>query len=132
MLVVPSMRKPTKTQFRYASNASAFIELDYSMTRECFVAQLRGVSDVELVGDCNRKFDPGNPGNDGGRRARNYDPKGHYLQANVAAKSKKNKRFMEFSLTRCGHVKCPDVNDPTQATVSMCFKPPPQGMLLEA
>ena len=56
------MRKPTKTQFRYASNASAFIELDYSMTRECFVAQLRGVSDVELVGDCNRKFDPGNPG----------------------------------------------------------------------
>ena len=132
MLVVPSMRKPTKTQFRYAPNASAFIELTYSMTRECFVAQLRGVSDVELVGDCNRKFDPGNPGNEGGQRARNYDPKGHYLQANVSVKSKKCRGVMEFSLTRSGHVRSSDLNDLTQATVSMYFKPPPHGMLLEA
>ena len=113
MLVVPSMRKPNKTQFRYASNASAFIELTYSMTCEFVVAQLRGVSDVELVDDCNRKFDPGI---EGSRRARNYDPMGHYLQANVSVKSKKFKGVMEFSLTRSGHV--------TSSNLIVSHKPP--------
>ena len=86
------------------------------MTRERLVAQLRRVSDVELVGDCNRKF----------------NPERHYLQANVFVKSKKSKRVMEFSLTRSGHVRSSDMNDLTHATVSMYFKPPPHGMLLEA
>ena len=39
---------------------------------------------------------------------------------------------MEFSLTRSGHVTSSNLNGLTQATVSMCFKPPPHGMLLEA
>ena len=99
------------------------------MTRDFFVAQLRGVSDVELVDDCNRKFDPGNAGS---RRARNYDPMGHYLQANVSVKSKNLKGVMEVSLTRSGHVRSSNMNGLTQATVSMYFKPPPHGMLLEA
>ena len=86
------------------------------MTRECLVAQLRRVSDVELVGDCNRKF----------------NPERHYLQANVFVKSKNSTKVMEFSLTRSGHVRSSDMNGLTQATVSMYFKPPPHGMLLEA
>ena len=58
---------------------------------------------------------------------------GHYLQQNVKVISEKNVNVeVEFELTRSGHFKCQNLNDPKQATVTMCFKKPPEGMLLES
>ena len=117
----------SRNRFRYDHDDCAFIELDARYTREWLIDQLYSVPGVYKVENCSTKFSQNNPGTKDRREGVDYGVDGHYLQQNVKVISRKNVHVqVEFELTRCGHSKS------TQATVTMCFKPPPAGMLMEA
>ena len=114
-----------KYRFRYKTDDAAFIELkDENMTGQELFDLLRTTPDVESVTWQTSKHEQGNPGTR--EPGMPYDGTGHFLERNILVKSSWCSRFMEFELTRSGHMHS------CRGTVSMAFKKAPQNQLLEA